>query len=437
MKVNFYRRKSGQLFATISLNGTRTPVYLDIWVDKLDMWDKKKKQVKLKYPEEAGSINPKLTDWEARAIELEEKYEPKTALLLKRIITGIEESTEPKEVVNDFFQFFEAYMNGSVPKGSIHNYQKCLVHLKSFSNNKYKISWECLTLKFYQDYIKFLSEEYVNFRTGKKGIVNSTMGKDMWVIKNVCKYAKRQGIAVPFDVEDFDKPANNQVKRHTITEDRLNDLLKFYFNDWTLFTIHKRMQRIIEDKVIPNIIKVRDIYTFSFYTGLAHKEIMKIIPSQVLKEKIGDRDIYVLDFSRTKTRKNNAIPLNKVCLEIIDKYKGGKTILPYFANSQYNRICKSMFKTAGFITPITITQWSGDREITKTVPEWELLTSHTGRHSAATNILNKTGDLTLARDLLGHSSVKTTEVYTRNLKETFNEKILNVIDAPTNKELEV
>jgi site-specific recombinase XerD len=428
MRVNFYRRASGQLFATISLNATRVPVYLDIWVDKFDAWDKKKKMVKLKFSELAAQINPLLTDWEQKAIDLEKKYKPKTALLLKRIIQGIEESQIPKVEQSDFLKFFESYMDGSVPKGSAHNYRKCFIHLTSFSNNKYKLSWETLTLKFYQDYIDFLSNEYVNFRTGKKGIINSTMGKDMWVIKKVCKYAIRQGINIPVDIEDFDKPPSNQSKRYYITEDKLNALRAFNFDDWTLFTGHKRMQKIIETKVIPNILKVRDIYIFSFYTGLAHKEIMKIIPSQIIKSKLGKKNISVIDFSRTKTKRNNAIPINKTCIDIIDKYQGSRKVLPNFSNAQYNRICKQMFKLAGFTEKVTITKWSGNNEIVETFEEWELLTSHTGRHSAATNILNKTGDLTMARDLLGHKSVKTTEIYTQNLKDNFYTKILKAID---------
>lgn len=399
-------------------------------VDK-KMWDKGKQRVKLSYEAEAGAINPKLFDLEQKAIDFKEKYKPSTPKLLKRLMLGVD--LIQKKDNTEFFNFFEHYKDTAVPKKSIHNYNKCLIHLRSFSNTNYKVTWETLTKKFYHDYVRFLSEDYINFRTGKKGILNSTMGKDMWVIKNVCDYARRQGIEIPLDVEDFSKPPVDSTRRHFITEEMLNVLLAFDFTDWTLYTSHLRMKKIIETKVIPNILKVRDIYTFDFYTALAHKETMKIIPSQVVKATIGERQITIIDFSRTKTKKRNSIPLNKLCEDIIKKYKGGKTILPFFANSQYNRICKEMFKHAGFTKEVTITRWSGDREITETFKEWELLTSHTGRHSAATNILNKTGDLTLARDLLGHSSVKTTELYAKNVTETFNTKILKVIDAPEAK----
>lgn len=416
------------VYMYISLYGEREPYNIKFKCQE-SLWDSDKQKVDLKKGKEfAVASNLKLLEWEQKAIDLEEKYKPANLILLFRMLDGVEVNEPTLEDDKEFFKFFKNYMNTSVPKGSVHNYRKCLVHLTSFSNNKYKITWEILTAKFYQDYVKYLSEEYVNFRTGKKGILNSTMTKDIWTIKDVCKYARKQGIIVPVDVEDFAKPSNSETQRQKITEERLNDLLKFNFSDWTLYTSFERMRKIIETKVIPNILKVRDIYTFSFYTGLAHKEIMKVTPDQVCKAKIGERDIFVLDFARSKTRKYNSLPLNRSCLDIIEKYKGGSRLLPYFANSQYNRICKSMFKMAGFDKKITLTRWSGNREITETFEEWELLTSHTGRHSAATNILKKTGDLTIARDMLGHSSIKTTEIYAKNDKETLNEKILKAID---------
>jgi site-specific recombinase XerD len=446
MEINFYYRPlskterskqeklqdtkdiSRPIYMYVSLYGDREPYNIKFKC-KESLWDIKQQVVSLKKGKEFAVLsNLMLQEWKQKAIDLEEKYKPNNLILLFRLLDGIEIQEQTLEDEKEFFKFFKNYMDSSVPAGSIHNYRKCLVHLTSFSNHRYKITWETLTQKFYQDFIKYLSEEYTNFRTGKEGILNSTMTKDIWTLKDVCKYARKQGIVVPVDVEDFAKPSNSETQRQKITEERLNDLIKFDFTDWTLYSKHLRMQKIIETKIIPNILKVRDIYTFSFYTGLAHKEVMKITKNSIVKEMLGQKEISVIDFTRSKTKRHNAIPLNKVCLNIIEKYKGGKALLPYFTNQQYNRICKSMFNHAGFNKKVTLTRWSGNREITETFEEWQLLTSHTGRHSAATNILKKTGDLTIARDMLGHKSIKTTEIYAKNDRETLNEKILKVID---------
>ena len=41
------------------------------------------------------------------------------------------------------------------------------------------------------------------------------------------------------------------------------------------------------------------------------------------------------------------------------------------------------------------------------------ITSHTARHSFSTNMLEKGARLELVSELLGHSSVKTTEIYAK------------------------
>jgi hypothetical protein len=245
MKVNFFlkgnSKKKYSIDIFFSFGNSRASMATGYFITE-NMWEKSKQRVKLDF-QEAKTINPGLFDLETKARDFKEKYSPATPAILKGLLLGKE--IKPKKNEKEFFTFFETYKDNSVPKKSIHNYNKCLIHLKSFSDKVYKVSWETLTKKFYHDYVRFLSEGYVNFQSGKTGILNSTMGKDMWVIKNVCAYARKHGIEVPSDVEDFSKPPNDSTRRHFITEERLNHLLAFDFNDWTLFSKHLRMQKII------------------------------------------------------------------------------------------------------------------------------------------------------------------------------------------------
>lgn len=54
------------------------------------------------------------------------------------------------------------------------------------------------------------------------------------------------------------------------------------------------------------------------------------------------------------------------------------------------------------------------------------MTPHTLRHSFATRVYNKTGNLRIVQTLLGHSSIKTTEIYTHIRREDL-EKAVNLI----------
>jgi integrase len=309
------------------------------------------------------------------------------------------------------------------------NYEKCLYHLVSLDPY---LTWQEITEAWFVKYIHFLSHVHINDRTRKAGILNGTIGKDVRVIKDICKKGRKAGAPVPMDYEDFKRPKYNARKdprRVSITEDRFNDLLNFDFTRPELYGRHENLK-----KVIANILIVRDLYTFSFDTGLHHKERNSLLPDQVMDD-VDDTGlpIKVIDFSRYKTHGRNAVPLTQRCLEMIDKYQGRQlTLLPTFCNQHFNRICKRMFKLAGFNRKITLSRWADDRLIIETYEKWQLLTAGTARHSAAEKVLDQSGDITLVRDMLGHESVVTTEIYAKNDRKKFNGKILKITEKVPN-----
>lgn len=329
---------------------------------------------------------------------------------------------------NELYKFFKAFIDAEVSIGDKPNFEKCLQHLKSFDAAKgYSLCWSRLTKKFYNEFVYYLTCEYENPNNKETGVVSSTVNKTLRTLKKVCDEAQSAGIIFPRDYKKFRRLKEHRPKRMTVEEEDIDKLLQFDFTDRSLYGRRENYKKVIE-----NILQVRDIYVFSFDTGLAHAELSKVLPDQVMDDLDQFNNVVkVLDFSRTKTAGWNSIPLSNRCLEIVRKYDGRfNTLLPYFCDQHFNRICKRMFKLAGFNKKVAITMQYGDREVVKVYEQWQLLTSHTGRHSAATNLLDKTDNLVLVRDFLGHSSVKTTEIYAKNIRKKFNTKILNI----TNKE---
>ena len=322
-----------------------------------------------------------------------------------------------------FFQFFTWYKENEIKKGDIKNFAKTEYHLKSYNP---LLNWAHINPKWYKQYMVWLTSEYENPRGGK-GVLNSTAAKDTRVLVTICKAAKKRGLPVTNDYDEFERPffdAQN-TSRQFVPEERLKELFEFDFTKRELYD-----RRAGYTALLDAILKARDIYAFSFDTGLAYAELQACYPHQVIQMYNKDNKLVeCLTFARSKTQRNNTIPLSKRCLQIIDKYKGQQdTILPCFTNHGYNNALKRMFKLAGFTRKITLVRPMGEGNRIDTHEEWELLTSHTGRHSAATNILEKTENLTIARDLLGHKSVKTTEIYAKNRTGVFISTILGVVD---------
>lgn len=136
--------------------------------------------------------------------------------------------------------------------------------------------------------------------------------------------------------------------------------------------------------------KIRDLFIVQVYTGLAFADLMGTDFTK--KEKRGE--IWVLYDQRQKTGTGYYITLLPRVLEVLDRY-GGK--LPRLAYDVYNRNLKAVARAAG---------------IEKTV------TTHIGRHTFATTIALGSGlPIEVVARMLGHTDIKTTQIYAKIMPE--------------------
>lgn len=136
--------------------------------------------------------------------------------------------------------------------------------------------------------------------------------------------------------------------------------------------------------------RVRDLFVLQCYTGLAYADMCLFDRANVV-ERDGRR---VLVSRRQKTDTDYYIVLMPQVIEILDRY-GWR--LPLMTAQQYNIRLNVLADAVGL-----------DRHIT----------SHMGRHTFAVRCLNHGVSIeTLAR-MMGHSDIKTTQIYARILDET-------------------
>jgi site-specific recombinase XerD len=159
-----------------------------------------------------------------------------------------------------------------------------------------------------------------------------------------------------------------------------------------------------KDFRIPRLAQVKDLFIFSCYTGLAYVDIMKLTPQNLA---IGIDGGSWLMTHRKKTEESVKIPLLPEALEIIRKYKnhpdvihsGG--ILPRMSNQKLNSYLKEIADLCG---------------INKN------LTFHLARHTFATTITLTNGvPMETVSKLLGHSSIKTTQIYSKVIEKKVSE----------------
>ena len=149
---------------------------------------------------------------------------------------------------------------------------------------------------------------------------------------------------------------------------------------------------------LPRLELVRDIFLFCCYTGLAYSDVKQLKGEHIVIGINGDRWIKM---ARKKTKAISSIPILPLAEEIIQKYQehpyviDGKGVLPVLTNQKSNAYLKEIADVCG---------------INKN------LTTHLARHTFATTVTLSNGvSIATVSKMLGHRSLKTTQIYAKVL----------------------
>lgn len=128
--------------------------------------------------------------------------------------------------------------------------------------------------------------------------------------------------------------------------------------------------------------------------------------SELINLNEADVDLYANQIKVTgKRNKQRIIPINKTLAQLLNKYLAAKH--QHFACNELilNDLGKKAYPM--FIQRITQKYLNLNTNLKKKSP-------HVLRHTFATHLLNEGADLNAIKDLLGHSSLAATQVYTHN-----------------------
>ena len=166
----------------------------------------------------------------------------------------------------------------------------------------------------------------------------------------------------------------------------------------------KFFKRPKSEKKLPQVIDHYHIKeSLSRINNLKHKTILSITysvglrVSEVINLKIEDIDSrrMIIHIKNAKGRKDRIVPLSQNILDLLRVYYKEYRPVEYLFNGQ---------------NKLQYTSTSCNQIVKKYLGEKHHI--HQLRHSCATNLLENGTDLKLIQKILGHSSVKTTEIYT-------------------------
>lgn len=146
---------------------------------------------------------------------------------------------------------------------------------------------------------------------------------------------------------------------------------------------------------------VRDLFVFSCFCGLSYSDVKNLTKNN-LKTSF-DGHLWIIT-RRQKTNTDSSIRLLEVPKRIIEKYKGyckDSHLFPMPSNSSCNTILKKIAKQCGI-----------DKRITY----------HQSRHTFSTTITLSQGvPIETVSKMLGHTNIKTTQIYAKITKEKISQ----------------
>lgn len=144
----------------------------------------------------------------------------------------------------------------------------------------------------------------------------------------------------------------------------MNDISRIYY-----FKFEKQDKRRARERL-------RDLFVIGCLTGLRFSDYSTLTPDNF-------QDGYIVKRTK-KTNVTVRIPMHDYVKEIIRKYDGH---VPVGYNIQYfNAYLKVICKEIGFNDRVTFSYTQGGELKTVNKEKWELISSHTARRSAATNM---------------------------------------------------
>ena len=159
------------------------------------------------------------------------------------------------------------------------------------------------------------------------------------------------------------------------------------------FLADEEILKIVNKKLtIPRLSLVRDIFIFSCFTGLSYIDVANLTPEHLVNM---DDKQWIMT-KRQKTNVESNILLLDIPKQIIAKYshktyRDGK-LFPVLSNQKMNAYLKEIADICGI---------------------GKNLTFHMARHTFATMSLSKGVPMESVSKMLGHTNLKTTQIYAR------------------------
>ena len=384
MQVSFHLRKDKltkegkcPVRMLISIEGVKVFKVISGVSVKSNQWDLKKERIKAPRKTEEYNFyiehNKKIDYYEIKIKELFRYILLNEIPVSKDYINAQIKSDFKRIVIKcEFFSCYEEFIevhSSTRALNTLKSYRTALNFVKDFQESKgFQVRFDSLGINFF--------EEFRNYAFEDREVLNNYFAKLIATLKTFMRWASDKGYHESIDYLKF-KASEQEIEVVYLTMD---ELMKLYNHE---FKSHK-------------LEKVRDVYCFGAFTGLRYSDLKNLKASNIFENHIS------MTIKKTQTV-SHKVPLNNFSKSILEKYID--TIfepIPQISDVKFNKYIKECCAKAQINDPVTITRYIGQKRMDKTVPKYELVTSHTARKTFVTNSLVLGMKEMVVRNITGH-----------------------------------
>lgn len=414
MQTNFYLKrpdysasggdKPTAIYLALSTQGKRIKIPSGESIPTT-AWNKDRQIVK---PQYTGSveINRYLQELSEQVLQVIRSLKTQGAVITAQAIRdhlqplNSADATAEAAPVN-FWEVFDQYISEAQRTKSravVQVYRSTWQHLRFFQEAKgYKIAFENITPRFYNQWLDYFYD---------REFVDNTVGKYVKTLKSFLHFATDRGHNHSLAFKKF------KVLKHDV------DIV--YLEPAEL----QALQALnLTNK--PYLANARDLFLLACYTGLRFSDLSQLDQQHYRGE--------YLQMTSRKTRQQLKIPIvHPYARDILNRYFSGD--LHTITNQKMNVYVKELAQMAGLDEICEVTQFRGSKRISRAVPKYALISSHTGRRTFVTQSLERGMRPEVVMQITGHKDYKSFNKYIKvtdrqkvvEMKKAWQEAVLNV-----------
>ena len=394
MRGNFVNKEGkSPIVLRITLDGDRVTIGTTGITITPSLWDIKKQRLKGKTTE-ALQVNKKLDNIESEIQEISDKLEYEGKLSLEKVKAIYLNTEDDSNTIGALFDKYLSSIKDQVAvrhlsTTTLQKYMLCQVRFMAMLNDKF----HCKDMLL-KDVTPAVIQDFSVYLMTVVRQCNNTAMKTMKTLKTVILYGIKLGVI-------HSNPYLG-VKLHLEPVDRG-------------FLTAEELQSIIKkDFEIDRLGFVRDLFVFSCFTGLSYIDVKKLKADNIVTL----NGIEWIKMAREKTSTPVSVVLFDGAKCIIKKYendpKRKDKLFPSMSNQKMNQYLKEIATSCGIKKNITF---------------------HMARHTFATLTLSKGVPIESVSRMLGHTNIKTTQIYAKITNKKIEEDMTKFFNDKTIRNL--